>query len=500
MTAAPSRTAPADTRGIGRFGTLALLGWVAVVAGVVPFLLLWLLVQRRWAPLEGLDGEVAARLNDEVSGSPLLVTVLSAVTDLGGTGTAVLVLSLATAFLLIRRRRRLAAFVAVSGLGLAVLGPVTKAIVDRARPVVESPLVETPSNASFPSGHAMTALVTWGVLLLVALPGVRRGLRPWLVAGTVLLVVAVGFTRLALGVHFVSDVLAGWALGAAWLAVTTAAFRGWQHETGRRPGQATDPLDVGPDEAPRLAPGTGPEDHRLRAAALPLAGVALVLAAALIGLGALVTAAPPDGWLQRFDRSVVAWFAGHRGEPLNSVMDTVATLGGTPAVISVGLALATLSLAVTARWRPVVFVVVTLVGELLLYLVVSRVVDRPRPSVPDLTGDLPQAASWPSGHVAAAAAVYGALAAVVVVHGRARRRWSVLAVPLLLAPAVAVSRVHAAAHHPTDVLAGLLTGGLWVLACTLLLLRPRPDRPTRAGPSPHTAPLDPTTDEIRRNP
>ena len=222
-----SRATPADITGIGRFGTRALLGWAAVVVGLVPFLFLWLLVERSWSPLGALDGEVARGLNERVSGSPVLVSLLTAVTDLGGTAAAVLLLTLATGFLLVRRRRRLAAFVATTGLGLAGLVPVTKAVVDRARPVVESPVMPTPSNPSFPSGHAMTALVTWGVLLLVALPAVRRRARPWLITATVLLVALVGFTRLALGVHFVSDVLAGWALGAGWLAATTAAFRAW---------------------------------------------------------------------------------------------------------------------------------------------------------------------------------------------------------------------------------------------------------------------------------
>ena len=140
-----------DTAGIGRFGLRALLGWAALLVGAVPFLLLWLLVQRSWSPLAALDGEVAAELNEQVSGSPLLVSALRWVTDLGGAGVAVLVMVLATVFLLVRGQRRLAAFVATTGIGLAVLGPVAKAVVDRARPVVESPVVQTPSNASFPA-------------------------------------------------------------------------------------------------------------------------------------------------------------------------------------------------------------------------------------------------------------------------------------------------------------------------------------------------------------
>jgi undecaprenyl-diphosphatase len=475
-----NRAAGSDTAGIGRFGLRVVLGWAALFLGAVPFLLLWLLVQQSWPPLAAVDREVAGSLNDAVSGSSPLVSVLRAVTDLGGTGVAVLVMTLATVFLVIRRQRRLAGFVATAGLGLAVLGPVTKAVVDRARPVVDSPVVQTPSNASFPSGHAMTAIVVYGALLLVALPGVRRRARPWLVAATVLLVVAVGFTRLALAVHFVSDVLAGWALGAGWLAVTAAAFRAWQHDLGRDPAEPLDPLDVPPAEAPQLTPSRGPVLPRGRSAVLRLLGIAAALFVVLTGLGLLVTAVLSDTWLGRFDRSVVRWFTDLRSSELTTVMEAVGRLAGTRTVIAVGLALAVLALAVTASWRPVVFVVVTLVGEVVLYFTTARLVDRMRPAVADLTSGLPSGASWPSGHATAAAALYGALAGLVVVYTRGRWRWSVLAVPVLLAPAIGITRIYVAAHYPTDVLAGVFLGGLWVYACARVLL-PGPGEGLPAG-------------------
>lgn len=469
-----------DASGIGRFGVRAALGWVALLVGVVPFLLLWLLVQRSWSPLESLDGEVAAGLNDVVSRSPGSVSVLRLVTDLGGAGAAVLVMTLATVFLLVRGRRRLAAFLATAGLGLAVLGPVTKAVVDRARPVVDSPVVEVPSNASFPSGHAMTAVVVWGAVLLVSLPGVRPRARPWLIAATAVVVVLIGLTRLALGVHFVSDVLAGWLLGLGWLAVTTAAFRGWQHDRGRVTDQPLDPLDVRPEEAVALAPAPDPRAPGTRQAASQLLGVAAVLFLVLSAVGLLVTALLSDTALGRLDRGVVRWFVDLRGPALTPVMDTVSMLSGTRTVLAVGLALAVLGLAVTGTWRPVVFVAVTLVGEVVLYAGTAQVVGRARPAVADLTSGLPSGASWPSGHAAAAVALYGAVAAVVLAYGRGRWRRAVLALPLLLPPAIAVSRVYVAAHHPTDVLAGLLLGAVWVWACARVLLPP-PGSGTRAG-------------------
>jgi len=461
---------PGDTTRIGRFEARALLGGVALVLGAVPFLLLWLLVQRSWSPLSALDGDVAADLNASVSGSPTLVSALRAVTDLGSGGTAVLVLVLATVFLLVRGQRRLAAFTTTVGIGLAVLSPLTKAVVDRARPVVASPVVETPASASFPSGHAMASLVTWTVVLLLVLPAVRRRLRPWLVGATALVVVAVGFTRLALGVHFVSDVLAGWALGAAWLAVTAAAFRGWQHDRGVTTSEPLDPLEIASDQGPRAAPAGAPAPLRVRATALRLLVVAAGLLAVLTALGLLVTRVLDETWLGRLDRGVAAWAVAVRSPGLTSVVEALGRLSSTPVVLGLGLSLATVALAVTRSWRPVVFVGVALAGEVLLYVLTSQVVGRARPGVADLTSELPTAASWPSGHVTAAAALYGAVAAVVLALARSRWRWTVLALPLVLAPAIGGSRIYVAAHYPTDVLAGLALGGLWVWACARLLL------------------------------
>ena len=81
--------------GTGRFGLRAALGLVAVLAGAVPFLSLLLLVERRWSPLAGLDDTVATGLNSLVRDRPLAVEVLSVLTDAGGTGTSVVVLTLA---------------------------------------------------------------------------------------------------------------------------------------------------------------------------------------------------------------------------------------------------------------------------------------------------------------------------------------------------------------------------------------------------------------------
>jgi membrane-associated phospholipid phosphatase len=477
-------TSPADqetTTGASRFGFRSALALIALLAGALPFSALWLLVQKTWSPLASLDGEVADDLNAVVSGNPVLVDVLRAFTDLGGTGTAVLVLALTATFLRIRRQRRLAAFVVATGLGLAVLVPATKALADRARPVVAEPVITQPENASFPSGHAMTSLVTWGVLVLLALPAVRRRARPWLMLTGGVVVLAVGFTRLALGVHFVSDVLAGWALGAAWLIAMTAAFRGWQHEHVPTAHEPLDPLEVPPDHAPRLAPSPQRTVPGGRDGVLRLAAWATGLVAVLSALGLLVTGPLSDTGVGRFDLAVTSSLLELRTETWTRVAGTIGALGGTRIVVGGGLVLAVVAMAVTRSRRPAVFVAVTLGGEVVLYFLVAQLVERARPPVADLTSGLPTGASWPSGHVAASVAMYGALAVLVVSHTSTRWRWGVLAVPALIAPAVGFARIYVAAHHPTDVVAGLVLGTCWVLVCAAVFL---PRRPARRGRRP----------------
>ena len=70
-TSTPSPPDQDQPHAAGRFGGRAVLGLVALLVGAVPFLVLWLLVQGSWSPLASIDGEVAADLNEAVSGSPL---------------------------------------------------------------------------------------------------------------------------------------------------------------------------------------------------------------------------------------------------------------------------------------------------------------------------------------------------------------------------------------------------------------------------------------------
>jgi membrane-associated phospholipid phosphatase len=134
----------------------------------------------------------------------------------GGAGTAVVT---GTAVLLLwRASRRLdAVFVGGSVIGITITVAILKAVYERARPDTGSP-IRLPHSYSFPSGHAATAVVLYGALGLLLAERARSRLRAagWLVAAVVV-ALAIGWSRVLLNVHFVSDVLAGFAVGLAFL-------------------------------------------------------------------------------------------------------------------------------------------------------------------------------------------------------------------------------------------------------------------------------------------
>jgi undecaprenyl-diphosphatase len=84
----------------------------------------------------------------------------------------------------------------------------------------------------------MSSLITYGAFLLVVLPYVPRVLRRVALVATVVLVLLIGFSRLALGMHYISDVIAGYVFGAAWLLMAVAAFNVWRAERHEPPVHA----------------------------------------------------------------------------------------------------------------------------------------------------------------------------------------------------------------------------------------------------------------------
>ena len=198
---------------------LTSLAMVTIAAGV--FAILLVLVRLRWAPLESADHGAAARINDLVAGNSILVAVVKAVTWLGSDGVLWTVVGVAAAILAIRKRWRLAVYLLVTAAGALVLDPVIKSLVGRLRPVVAHPIAHGTGD-SFPSGHSLGSIVCYGAILLVFLPAARGRWRVIFVTVTVTLIALIGISRILLGVHYLSDVIGGWAVGITWLGLTAA--------------------------------------------------------------------------------------------------------------------------------------------------------------------------------------------------------------------------------------------------------------------------------------
>lgn len=162
-----------------------------------------------------------------------LTDVFRTITWLGNFATLLAVALIAVGVLWRRRQQTDAVFVALALIGAQVLSTGMKLGFRRERPFFPDPLA-TESTFSFPSGHALVSLAVYGsIALLLArrISSPRR--RALLLGGTGLLVLAIGFSRLYLGVHFLSDVLAGYAAGLAWLALLYVALELGSRYTSR---------------------------------------------------------------------------------------------------------------------------------------------------------------------------------------------------------------------------------------------------------------------------
>jgi undecaprenyl-diphosphatase len=138
------------------------------------------------------------------------------VTSLGGTTVLVLLTLAAVGFMLLIRKWGAAIFVVVSILGGTLLSSFLKTWFDRPRPDLVPHAVEV-TSASFPSGHAMLAMTTYLTLgAVLAEVEERRRIKVYILTWAVLLALLVGASRVYLGVHWPTDVLAGWCIGSAW--------------------------------------------------------------------------------------------------------------------------------------------------------------------------------------------------------------------------------------------------------------------------------------------
>jgi membrane-associated phospholipid phosphatase len=201
---------------------------------------------RRLAATAHLDSATADALHQIGTDHPELVKSAEVVSDVFDPKVFRIALTLTALVYLIHGERHHAIWLVVTVFGGAAIGFALKVIVGRARPVLPDPLSTAP-GMSFPSGDALGASIGCCLLLLIALRFLPRGGRIAAVIAAGLIVGSVGLAWVVLGVHFLSDVLAGITLGIGWVAVTTWAYVAWRRETGQ---PVERPADVGTPEHP----------------------------------------------------------------------------------------------------------------------------------------------------------------------------------------------------------------------------------------------------------
>ncbi|MBS3667667.1 phosphatase PAP2 family protein [Vreelandella boliviensis] len=220
---------------LGRY-ELAMLLWVAVLSGGI-----WGFVALAEEVIEGDTHSVdeslllalrnPADLSDPI-GPGWVEEMGRDFTALGGVGVLVLITLGALGYLLLARHYRAALFASIAVPGGILLSTMMKLGFDRPRPdlVPHEAMVYT---ASFPSGHSMMSAVTYltlAALLIRVQPALR--LKAYLLILAILLTLLVGISRVYLGVHWPTDVLAGWTAGASWAALCWIVMQ-WMQRRGQ---------------------------------------------------------------------------------------------------------------------------------------------------------------------------------------------------------------------------------------------------------------------------
>jgi undecaprenyl-diphosphatase len=208
-----------------------LIGFLA--CSVAAFSLAWLASEVLEGDMFAIDRAILVGLRSRANaalpiGPQWLTTSVLDLTALGSVTVLTLITILSVGFLIALEKHSTAVFVALAVSSGALLSSGLKNIFVRARPEIVPHLVNV-SSASFPSGHALnSALVYLTLAALLARAQQSLLVRIYLITVAILLTLLVGVSRLYLGVHWPSDVVAGWSVGAAWAAICSLVGKALQ--------------------------------------------------------------------------------------------------------------------------------------------------------------------------------------------------------------------------------------------------------------------------------
>jgi membrane-associated phospholipid phosphatase len=197
---------------------------------------------------------------------------------------------------------------------------------------------------------------------------------------------------------------------------------------------------------------------------------AVLLIGIMVLIGWLLTDVLAHTWLATADTTVDEELAADRTNELNGVSFVFSTLASTPVIIGLTVVTAVTARLVWKRWHESIYVVYAVVGEVLVFLATTLLIQRERPEVQQLD-PAPPTSSYPSGHTAAAICFYGAAAAIIAWRTRKRwLRWTVIALAVAIPLLVGLARLYRGMHFPTDVTGGIVLGLVWLAVVTRLVL------------------------------
>lgn len=189
------------------------------------------------------DDAVLLWMNQYASDSRDLLAL--EITALGSGASVWMVVMVGSLFLWLTRHRYSAALLWVAAAGSTIVSSTLKYSFDRARPQLFEWRTDYAGLSSFPSGHSTTAMVVYATLayLVIRLEPTRR-MRRITLTGAVLIILAIGVTRMYLGVHYPSDVIAGYLVGAVWATVCVLGIEVVKYFRTRKPSVAEDEEDI----------------------------------------------------------------------------------------------------------------------------------------------------------------------------------------------------------------------------------------------------------------
>ncbi len=327
---------------------------------------------------------------------------------------------------------------------------------DRPRPTIQMNIALT--DPSFPSGHALSAVVFYGLLAYLLVPRMPSRFWKWFVSILCAFVaIFIGVSRVMLGGHYVTDVVAGYALGIAWAGLVYTLMEIFFKESAVQ--------NMGSSRATSLEGLQSPGLFRK----WPMLGILLILLGSL-SFGALGYNLVTKGPLVQLDavvyKDMLAQWAD--APPRISELMLFGFFVGKQ-IILVMVTLLSIYFFYKRYWRELAMILISSAGGSFVWNYFVSYFARPRP--PEQIGlEVTSIPSFPSGHAMSAIIVYGFLAYLLIPHMPSRFwKWMVGFVAVIVILFDGYSRVFQGGHYLTDVLAGYALGLAWaVLVYTLI--------------------------------